>query len=75
MMNILNKEVEIVVFNINRKAGISMEKQEKIMNLDEALNYLDGLQVSERSEDESDIDISHQELCKNIHSTSCLSIW
>ena len=43
MMNILNKEVEIAVFNINGKAGISMEKQEKIMNLDEALNYLDGL--------------------------------
>ena len=64
MMNILNKEVEIAVFNINGKAGISMEKQEKIMNLDEALHYLDGLQVSERAEDESDIDISHQSCAK-----------
>ena len=34
------------------------------MNLDETLNYLGKLQVSERSEDESDIDILHQGCAK-----------
>lgn len=59
MMNILNKEVKTVFFNLNSKASISMEKQ-KIINLDEELNCLDKLQVSERSDDASGIDILHQ---------------
>ena len=48
-MNILSKEVERVIFNINSKAAISMQKQ-KNMNLDKILNYLDKFQVSEKSE-------------------------
>ena len=66
-MNISNKEVEIIVFNINSKALISMEKQKWFLDeiLTKSLTILsDELQLSESSEDESDINISHQSCAK-----------
>lgn len=65
MLNVLSKEVESVIFNINNKAAISMQK-EKNMNLDKILNYLDKFQVSEKSENESDIRISYQ-ICAKMY--------
>ena len=64
-MNILSKEVESVIFNIKSKAVISMQKQNN-MNLDKILNYLDKFQVSEKSENESDIKISYQ-ICAKVY--------
>ena len=65
MMNILSKEVESVIFNIKSKAVINMQKQNN-MNLDKILNYLDKFQVSEKSENESDIKISYQ-ICAKVY--------
>ena len=56
LMNILKKEVETVVFIINSKADGDGKNK--------APNYLDELQASGKSDDESDIDISHQGCAK-----------
>ena len=60
MTNVLNKEVEIIVFDINSEKLRSMEKQNTFLDLDEALNSRDERQISKSSEDESDIDITSE---------------
>ena len=69
MTNVLNKEVEIIVFDINSEKLRSMENQNTFLDLDEALNSREERQISKSSEDESDIDIT-SELWKNIHPAS-----
>ena len=60
MTNVLNKEVEIIVFDINSEKLRSMEKQNTFLDLDEALNSREERQISKSSEDESDIDITSE---------------
>ena len=60
MVNVLNKEVEIIVFDINSEKLRSMEKQNTFLDLDEALNSREERQISKSSEDESDIDITSE---------------
>ena len=66
MVNVLNKEVEIIVFDINSQTLRNMEKQKTFPDLNEVFNYLDERQISKSSEDESDIDISHQS-CEKVY--------
>ena len=60
MANVLNKEVEIIVFDINSEKLRSMEKQNTFLDLDEALNSREERQISKSSEDESDIGITSE---------------
>lgn len=60
MTNVLNKEVEIIVFDINSEKLRSMEKQNTFLDLDEALNSREERQISKSSEDESDIGITSE---------------
>ena len=60
MTNVLNKEVEIIVFDINSQTFRNMEKQKTFPDLNEVLNYLNERQISKSSEDESDIDITSE---------------